>query len=172
MLGIAFQHDGLSSAVQGVGYSYNAPGFFAQDEFSPATWLKLAASARVDHNNAYGTFFSPRFSALIRQPSSAWSLRASVGGGYAPPTPFVDEVEATGLGSLLPLRGLRAERAVTESIDAKWTDEGWDVNVSVFNSEIRDALAVQTPDGNKLQLFNAPGPRRAPGADICSFTTS
>ena len=85
VLGIAFQHDGLSSAVQGVGYSYNAPGFFAQDEFSPATWLKLAASARVDHNNANGTFFSPRFSALIRQPSSAWSLRASVGGGYAAP---------------------------------------------------------------------------------------
>ena len=55
---------------------------------------------------------------------------------------------------------------MTESIDAKWTDEGWDVNVSVFNSEIRDALAVQTADGNKLQLFNAPGPRRAPGAEV------
>ena len=167
VLGLAFQHDGLSAAaVQGVGYSYNTPGIFAQDEFSPATWLKLAASARVDHNNAYGTFFSPRFSALIRQPSSAWSLRASVGGGYAAPTPFVDEVEATGLGSLLPLRGLRAERAVTESIDGKWTDEGWDVNVSVFNSEIRDALTVQSADGNKLQLFNAPGPRNAPGAEV------
>jgi outer membrane receptor for ferrienterochelin and colicins len=167
VLGLAFQHDGLSAAaIPGIGYSYNVPGVFAQDEFSPTTWLKLAGSARIDSNNEYGTFFSPRFSALIRQPSSNVSLRASVGGGYAAPTPFVDEIEATGLGSLLPLRGLHAERAVTESLDAKWADHGWDVNVSVFNSEIRDALAVRGAADEKLQLFNAPGPRRAPGAEV------
>jgi outer membrane receptor for ferrienterochelin and colicins len=167
VLGVAFNHDGLSvGAVPGVGYSYNVPALFAQDEFAPATWVKLAASARVDAQNAYGTFFSPRLSALFREPSSHWSLRASVGGGYAAPTPFVDEIEATGLGVLLPLRGLHAERAVTESLDAKWADEGWDVNVSVFNSEIRDALTVQTAPAEKLELVNAPGPQRAPGAEL------
>ncbi len=36
-LGVAFQHD------SGVGYSYNVPGVFAQDEFSPLSWIKLAA---------------------------------------------------------------------------------------------------------------------------------
>jgi iron complex outermembrane receptor protein len=69
------------------------------------------------------------------------------------------------LGSLLPLRGLRAERAVTASLDAKWADVSWDVNASLFTSEIRqalDALAV----GDKLELYNAPGPRRAPGAEV------
>jgi len=89
-----------------------------------------------------------------------------VGGGYAAPTPFVDEVEATGLGSLLPLRGLRAERAITESLDAKWASEDWDVNFSVFDSQIRDALTVQGMSGSKLELLNAPGPRRAPGAEM------
>lgn len=148
--GLAFQHDGL----------------FAQDEYSPATWLKVAGSARIDSNNEYGTFFSPRFAALMRQPGGDWSLRASAGGGYAAPTPFVDEVDATGLGALLPLRGLHAERGVTESVDAKWADEGWNVNVSVFDSEIRGALAVQGAPGETLQLFNAPGPRRAPGAEV------
>jgi outer membrane receptor for ferrienterochelin and colicins len=167
VLGIAFNHDGLAvGAVSGVGYAYNVPAVFAQDEFAPAAWLKLAASARVDAHNDYGTFFSPRLSALFRQPSSEWSLRASVGGGYAAPTPFVDEIEATGLGALLPLRGLHAERAVTESLDAKWSDEGWDINVSVFSSEIRDALAVQSAPGEKLELVNAPGARRAPGAEL------
>jgi outer membrane receptor for ferrienterochelin and colicins len=167
VLGTAFQHDGLSApAVLGVGHSYNVPALFAQDEFSPTAWLKLAGSARIDSNNAYGTFFSPRFSVLIREPGSEWTLRASVGGGYAAPTPFVDEVEATGLGSLLPLRGLRAERAVTESLDAKWASEDWDVNFSVFDSQIRDALTVQGMSGSKLELLNAPGPRRAPGAEM------
>jgi iron complex outermembrane receptor protein len=89
-----------------------------------------------------------------------------VGGGFAAPTPFVDEIEATGLGALLPLRGLHAERAVTESIDAKWADDGWDVNASVFNSEIRDPLEAQSMPGLKLALVNAPGPRRAPGAEV------
>jgi len=167
VLGLAFQHDGLSpSGVKGVGYSYDTPGLFAQDELSPASWLKLSASARIDENNDYGTFVSPRLSALIREPGTAWSLRTSVAGGYAAPTPFVDEVEATSLRSLLPLRGLHAERAVTESLDAKWTDARWDVNVGVFDSAIRNALSVQAADGNKLEIFNAPGPRRAPGAEL------
>jgi iron complex outermembrane receptor protein len=119
----------------------------------------------VDEQNVYGTFFSPRVSALLREPGSPWSLRASVGGGFAAPTPFVDEIEATGLGALLPLQGLRAERAVTESIDAKWADDGWDVNASLFNSEIRDPLETQSAAGERLELINAPGPRRAPGAE-------
>jgi len=167
VLGVAFNHDGLAvGAVPGVGYTYNVPAVFAQDEFAPTDWVKLAASARVDAHNLYGTFFSPRLSALFRQPSSNWSLRASVGSGYAAPTPFVDEIEATGLGALLPLRGLHAERAITESLDAKWTDDGWDINLSVFSSEISDALSVQSVPGEKLELVNASGPRRAPGAEL------
>jgi outer membrane receptor for ferrienterochelin and colicins len=167
VFGVAFARDELAvGAVPGVGYSNNVPAVFAQDEFSPAAWVKLAASARVDAQNTYGTFFSPRLSALFRQPHGNWSLRASVGGGYAAPMPFVDEIEATGLGALLPLRGLRAERAVTESLDGKWAYEGWDINVSVFNSEIRDPLSVQIAPAEKLELVNAPGPQRAPGAEL------
>ena len=167
VLGVAFNHDGLAAAaVPGVGYAYNVPAVFAQDEFSLASWVKLAASSRVDVQNDYGTFFSPRLSALFRQSDSPWSLRASVAGGYAAPTPFVDEIEATGLGALLPLRDLRAERAVTESLDAKWADKGWDINISVFDSEVRNALAVQAAPGEKLELVNAPGLRRAPGAEM------
>jgi outer membrane receptor for ferrienterochelin and colicins len=151
--------------VPGVSYTYNVPAIFAQDEFAPTPWLKFAGSARVDAHNDYGTFLSPRLSALVHRPQSEWSVRASVGGGYAAPTPFVDEIEATGLGTLLPLRGLHAERAVTASLDAKWADDGWDVNLSVFTSEIRDPLEAQTAPGQKLELVNAPGSRRAPGAE-------
>jgi outer membrane receptor for ferrienterochelin and colicins len=167
VLGVAFEHDALNAeAVPGVSYGYNVPAVFVQDEVAPTAWLKVAGTARVDVHNDYGNFFSPRLSALFRQPGSAWSLRASVGGGFAPPTPFVDEIEATGLGSLVPLRGLHAERAVTESLDAKWADDGWDVNVSLFNSEIRDPIQARNAPEQKLQLINAPGPRRAPGAEV------
>jgi iron complex outermembrane receptor protein len=92
-------------------------------------------------------------------------LRASVGGGFAAPVTAVDEVEATGLGTLLPLHGLRAERATTASLDAKWASRGWDANFSLFTSEIRDPLETATAPGYKLLLVNSPGPRRAPGAE-------
>ncbi len=166
VLGVAFNHDGLAvSAVPGVGHEYNVPGVYAQDSYAPTEWIELAGSARLDVHNTYGTFLSPRLSALFRRRDSAWSLRASVGGGFAAPTPFVDEVEATGLGSLLPLHGLYAERAITESIDAKWAAAGWDLNASVFDSAIRDALEVQGQPNEKLELANAPGLRRAPGVE-------
>jgi outer membrane receptor for ferrienterochelin and colicins len=166
-VGVAFQHSALRvPSVPGVGYSYNVPGIFAQDEFSPLEWMKVAAAARVDSNNQYGTFASPRLSALFRQPGNPWSLRASVGAGFAAPTPFVEEVEAAGLGALMPLHDLHAERAVTESLDAKWAVKAWDINVSVFNSEIHNPLAAQTVTADKIELVNAPGARRAPGAEI------
>jgi outer membrane receptor for ferrienterochelin and colicins len=165
VLGVAYQRDELHvTAIPGVSYTYSTPAAFVQDTYAVAPWMVVGISARVDANNDYGTFVSPRLSALFRELGSAWSLRASVGGGYSVPTPFLDEIEAAGLGSLLPLRGLHAERAVTESIDAKWADEGWDVNLSLFDSEIRNPLQV-LPSGTKLELSNAKGPQRVAGAE-------
>ena len=46
-------------------YTYVVPGVFAQDDINVASCLSLSASARVDFHNIYGTFFSPRLSALI-----------------------------------------------------------------------------------------------------------
>lgn len=165
--GLAFQHDALRvESVGGVGYTYNVPGVFAQDEFSPTTWIKLAAAGRVDSNNQYGTYASPRISALFRQPGSPWSLRASAGGGFAAPTPFVEEVESTSLGVLEPLRGLHAERSWTQSLDGKFAQDEWDVNVSVFNSVIRNPLETRPAPGNRLELANDTESRKAPGGEI------
>ena len=165
--GLAFQHDALRvDSVSGVGHTYNVPGVFVQDEFTPATWVKLAAAARVDSNNQYGTYASPRLSALLRQPGSPWSLRASAGGGFAAPTPFVEEVESTSLGVLAPLRGLHAERSWTESLDGKWARDAWDVNLSVFNSVIRNPLETLPVTGNRLELVNDSQDRKVPGGEI------
>lgn len=165
--GVAVEHSALRvTAVSGVGYTYNVPGVFAQDEFSPATWVKLNVAARVDSNNEYGTYFSPRLSALLRRPETPWSLRASAGAGFAAPTPFVEEVESVGLGMLTPLRNLHAERAVTESLDGKWAAKQWDINLSVFNSEIRHPLQARSAGGTLIELFNSPAPRRAPGGEV------
>jgi len=166
VLGVAFNRDRLSVPTEpGVGHLYNVPAVFVQDEYSLVSWATLAGSARVDANDQYGTFASLRLSALFREPGSPWSLRTSVAGGFTAPTPFVDEVEATGLGSALPLAGVHAERAITASLDAKWSGNGWDVNASVFTSEIRDPLTALPAAGEKLEIINGPGPRLVPGAE-------
>ena len=60
--------------------------------------------------------------------------------GFSAPTPFVDEVESTGLGVLDPLTGLEAERAASASVDAQWAANGWEASLSLFGSEIRHPL--------------------------------
>jgi len=166
VLGVAFNRDELSvPTAPGVGHTYNVPAIFAQDNYSATRWLTLAGSARIDTSNQYGTFVSPRVSALLREPASPWSVRASVGSGFTLPTPLVDEVDATGLGSVLPLGSLHAERATTASLDAKWSARGWDLNLSVFDSEIRDPLTALPSTAEKLEIVNGAGPRRAPGLE-------
>jgi outer membrane receptor for ferrienterochelin and colicins len=76
VVGAAFNRDQLSVPTEmGVGHLHNVPAVFAQDEYSLAPWLTVAGSARIDANNQYGTFVSPRLSALFRKPGSPWSVR-------------------------------------------------------------------------------------------------
>ena len=166
VLGAAAGQDQLRVGdAPGVGYTYTVPAIFAQDEFAPADWMILSASGRIDAHSDYGTFFSPRLSALF-MPAGRWTIRTSIGTGFAAPTPFIDEIESTGLGVLDPLTGLQAERAASASVDAQWAENGWEANVSLFGSEIRHPLEVlpsATP--GRLELANGDAPRRALGAE-------
>ena len=37
-----------------------------QDDVTPVSWVTVSASARIDRHNRFGTFLSPRVSALVR----------------------------------------------------------------------------------------------------------
>lgn len=166
VLGAAIGQDQLQvSDVPGVGYTYTVPSVFAQDEFALADWMILAASGRIDVHSDYGTFLSPRLSAVFL-PAERWTARMSVGTGFAAPTPFVDEIESTGLGVLDPLTGLQAERAASASLDAQWAANGWEASLSLFGSEIRHPLEIRPASTlGRLELVNGDGPRRALGGE-------
>ena len=166
VVGAAIGQDRLQvNDVPGIDYTYTVPSIFAQDEFALADRMILAASGRIDAHSDFGTFFSPRLSAVFL-PSDRWTLRASIGTGFAAPTPFVDEIETTGLGVLEPLAGLQAERAASASLDLQWTLNAWEFNLSVFGSQIRHPLEVRPAAAEgKLELVNGAGSRRAAGAE-------
>ncbi len=167
VLGAALQHDTYDSTdVPVFDFAYTVPGFFAQDEFDVAPWMTVSASARVDAHNEYGTFISPRLSALVR--TGSWATRMSAGRGSFAPTPFTEETESTGLSVLAPLRDLAAERADNLSADLTWARAPFEITATAFYSRVQDPLQVRETGrlADPLELRNADGPTRTRGTEV------
>ena len=153
--------------VPGFDYTFTIPSVFAQDDWRVAEWLAVTASGRVDAHSEYGTFFSPRVSALLR-PAPGWTVRASAGAGYYAPTPFTEETEAIGLADLRPLQSLKPERARGASLDVGRTIGDVELNASVFGSVIDDALRLvpaAAPHSASVALLNVAGETRTWGTE-------
>ena len=150
-------------------YTYIVPGLFVQDDYSPSSWLTVSASGRVDIHNEFGTFASPRFSALLRS-RTGWTLRLSTGTGFFAPTPFTEETEATGLSRLAPLGELEAERGRSLSLDLGWRRGSLEVNATLFRSLIEHALVLRDRDSNldnmPVEIINAVGSGRTVGSEL------
>ncbi|HUP51354.1 MAG TPA: TonB-dependent receptor, partial [Longimicrobiales bacterium] len=165
VLGAAIQHDRYDARdVAGFDFAHTVPALFLQDEVTLASWLTLAASARLDLHSEYGAFPAPRVSALVRP--GAWVFRASGGGGYFTPSPFTEETEAVGLGRLEPYGELDVERAWGGMLDVGRELGPWELNATLFGSRIHDALAVREVVGGQLELFNQGGTVRTWGTEL------
>ena len=163
--GVAFQSDGFrSDTFSAFNYTYEVPGIFAQIERETSLDLTLAASARVDFHSEFGTRFSPRLSALYRPGN--WTVRASFGGGYFAPTPFVDEIEAAGLSQLEPLGNLEAETARTASLDIGYADGPWEANVTLFGANVENATRLEEIALDRVRLVNVDGTTRTRGTEL------
>lgn len=163
--GVAFQSDGFrSNTFPGFDYTYDVPGLFAQLEQEATPDLTLAASARVDFHDEFGTQFSPRLSALYRPGN--WTVRGSVGGGFFAPTPFVDEIEAAGLSRLEPLGDLQAETARTASLDVGYADGPWEASVTLFGANIANATRLEDIAPDRVRLVNVDGTTRTRGSEL------
>lgn len=162
--GAAFQSDGFrSQTFPAFDYSYDVPGVFAQVEHDTAPDLTLAASARVDFHDTFGTQFSPRLSALYRP--GRWTIRASAGRGFFGPTPFVDEIDAAGLSRLEPLGALEPETATTVSLDIGYAKGPWEANLTLFGSDIADATRLEPAAPDRVRLVNIAGTTRLRGTE-------
>ena len=162
--GAALQRESYRSRdVPSFDFTYTIPSLFAQDEYSPADWLTVAASARLDAHSEYGAFLSPRISLLLRPAS--WSVRGSVSTGYFAPTPFTEETEAVGLARVLPLGELDAERATSVALDVGREVGALELNATLFGSRVSDPLRA-TREGDRLRLTNAAGATRSWGGEL------
>ena len=153
--GAALERDEFQAVdVPQFSYAFTTPGAFVQDDFDVAPWLALSASGRLDHHSTYGTFFSPRGSALLR--GGGWSGRVSVGGGFFPATPLTEETEAAGLSGLTLVGPLQAETARSASVDLSRTDGPLSYTATLFSSRVRHPAWVNRESDYTLQNLEEP----------------
>ncbi|MEC7933732.1 MAG: TonB-dependent receptor [Pseudomonadota bacterium] len=165
LAGAAIQADDYrSKAYSAFDYSYTVPSLFVQGEQKLGDRLTLAGSARWDGHSDYGSRISPRLSALYKP--GPWTIRASLGRGFYAPTPFVEEIEANGLSRLVPYGKLKAEVADSASIDFGYVRGPLEANVSLFASNIDNAVQLQTVDASNVTLINAAGLTKTRGAEV------
>ncbi|HEX6974422.1 MAG TPA: TonB-dependent receptor, partial [Vicinamibacterales bacterium] len=157
--GAAIEHDGYDSReLPQFDYGFTIPGIFAQDDIVFAPWLTISASGRFDHHSEYGSFFSPRVSALAR--SGRWNARVSLGTGFFGPTPLTEETEATGLTNLVIPRPLQAERGRSGSFDITRTDGPLSYPLTLFASRVAHPIHVDRSSGLVLTNLDEPGTNR------------
>jgi outer membrane receptor for ferrienterochelin and colicins len=139
--GIAMERDAYTPLdVPRFQYAFLVPGGFAQYDVALTPAISLSASGRLDVHSEYGTFFSPRISALAR--AGRWTSRFSVGTGFFASTPLTEETEAAGLTRLQLERQLEAERGLSTSFDLTRADGPLSYTVTAFASRISDPIHV------------------------------
>ena len=160
--GGAVEHDGYAPRdVPRFTYAFTAPGLFVQDDIAIRRWLSLSLSGRVDFHSKYGTFVSPRLSALAR--GGQWVARASAGTGFFPATPLTEEAEAAGLTRLTLGVPLEAERGRSASVDLTRTAGPGSCTVTFFGSHIKHPLEVERAS---FVLRNAATPTTNAGIEL------
>ncbi|PSJ42320.1 TonB-dependent receptor plug domain-containing protein [Allosphingosinicella deserti] len=165
LAGSALQVDAYRSRTfANFDYTYTVPALFAQIEQTLGEDVTLAGSARLDVHDAFGTRLSPRLSALYRPGN--WTIRTSLGRGFFAPTPFVEEIEATGLSRLQPLDSLRAEVADTASIDVGYAIGGTEATASLFGSRVENAVRLDEVGADSVRLVNVEGTTRTRGIEL------
>ena len=163
--GIAFQQDRYRARVHAVhDFTFTTLSAFGQDEVSFGRGLTLSLSARLDQHSRYGALLAPRVSILVRR-TEGWTLRLSAGAGAFTPTPFVEETEEAGLGRLLPVHGLRPERAWGPALDMTRKIGRLEVTATAFLSEVRHPVRLREAGPETVALVNEDDPARTLGTE-------
>ena len=161
--GLAFERDAYTASdVPRFDYTFTVPGVFVQYDLAVTPALSFSSSGRLDVHSEYGTFFSPRVSALAR--AGRWTSRLSMGTGFYAPTPLTEETEAAGLSRLQVLQPLEAEKGLSASFDLSRTDGPLSYTATLFASRVSDPVHVDRSPS--IVLRSSPDPTRTRGLEL------
>jgi outer membrane receptor protein involved in Fe transport len=166
VLGAALQHDGFENDLNG-GFDHRwlTPGLFVTTE-RPIGPLTVSASARGDAHPDAGVRLTERL-AVLAKPIEGWSVRASVGTGFAPPTAMTEETEAVGLRAIRPSPQLGAERSRGAMLDVNGEVGSVELLLTGYGSVIADPIQLTDlrGDSGRATLRNADEDARLAGVE-------
>jgi len=141
VVGTSAQLDDFENSLNGAfDHRWITPSLFATSEQALGP-LTVSASVRGDAHPEAGVQVTERLAAMVK-PGRGWSVRASVGTGFAPPTATTEETEAIGLRSIRPAAALRPEHSVGSMLDVNGSVAGAELLVTAYASRVRDAIQL------------------------------
>jgi iron complex outermembrane receptor protein len=162
VVGAALQVDDFENESNGLfDHRWFTPALFATTE-RPLGPLTLSVSGRGDQHEAAGTQLTGRL-AVLAKPVEGWSVRASIGTGFAPPTAITEETEAVGLRAIRRSSKLSAEKSRASMLDVNGQIANVELLVTGYASVIDKA--IQLNEGNIVTLQNASGTTRIGGVE-------
>ncbi|HEX6576712.1 MAG TPA: TonB-dependent receptor, partial [Gemmatimonadaceae bacterium] len=144
------------------------PALFATSERNLGP-LIVSASVRGDVHQDAGTQLTERLAVLIK-PREQWSIRGSVGTGFAAATATTEETEAIGLRAVRRAADMKAEKSRAAMIDINGEVAGAEILITGYASRIDNALQMRdATDGSGIAfLQNARGSTRISGVEALS----
>jgi outer membrane receptor for ferrienterochelin and colicins len=142
VVGTALQIDDFNNDLNGAfDRRWFTPALFATAE-RPLGPVTISASVRGDAHEEAGAQLTQRL-AVLAKPGDGWSVRASAGTGFAPPTATTEETEAVGLRAVRRITKLRAEKSFGAMLDVSGEVAGAELLVTTYASDIRDAIQMK-----------------------------
>ncbi|MBX7101475.1 MAG: TonB-dependent receptor, partial [Myxococcaceae bacterium] len=160
--GASYLQESLLSTRIGVDRAVrHRAGFFVQDAITLlGKRLELLPGLRLDLDSQFGAAPSPRV-AVKFEPAPAFTLRASFGLGFRPPsfTELYLLFENTSVGYVVQGNpALRPEHSIGTTVAVDWRPplEGWNVSLGLFRTDLTDLISVDTtqpPNPENPTLF-------------------
>ena len=166
VLGSVLQLDNFENKLNRVwNHRWFTPGLFATTERTIGAWT-ISASARGDAHPDAGFRLTERLAVLTR-PAAGWSIRASVGTGFAAPVAMTEETEAIGLRAIQPGVALLPERSLGAMLDVNGRFAGAELLVTAYVSTITDPIQLADAEGaaGTVLLKNAGTEARTGGVE-------
>jgi len=146
--GVEHRYDWLKAPnrVEGGKATDNTEALYAQDEWNVAEWLNLTGGLRLNYNQQFGLYLTPKLSAMAS--FGDLILRATWSQGFKSPTPkelhyrYVRDMNGTYL--FLGNTDLKPQTSNYFSLGAEYTWGGLTASVTGYHNQVDKMIALVT----------------------------
>ncbi|WP_444546124.1 TonB-dependent receptor domain-containing protein [Vibrio porteresiae] len=149
-MGVQAQHESMDDTTTNTGgtithLSNTDFALFVEDEWRVLDPLALTGGIRYQHDQRYGSHFSPRVYSVWNI-DDAWTLKGGVSTGFRAPDLRQSSpgwVQASRGGNRYGTADLKPEKSVTEEINLAYrSEQGLHAELGLFNNDFKDMITT------------------------------